>query len=105
MVNLYIAGALGEAKTFPHKLDLELIASTPTVTPPFFHTENLTALQEMKLNPALQEAITTSIRSTHELKEERQSQKYARKLIFLDHSYTHGQLYALSSSVLGKKFS
>ncbi len=105
MVNLYIAGALKDAKTFPTELDIARISRTPTVTPTFFHNENLKALKERRLNPDLQAAIENSIRITQDLKEESSSQKYARKLIFLDHSYTHGQLYAISSSVLGKKFS
>lgn len=104
MVNLYIAGALDKAKTFPNELDLDLIARTPTIQPPIFHTENLQALKKKHLNPELQEAIATSLRNTQELEEETRSQKTAKQLIFLDHTYMHGRLYALASTLLGRKF-
>ena len=108
MVNLYIAGALDKAKTFPNTLDIDLIAATPTIRGKdggIFHTENLTALKAKHLNPPLQKAIATSLKNTQKLEEETQSQRTAKQLVLLDHAYTHGKLYAAASAVLGRKFS
>jgi len=108
MVNLYIAGVLDKAKTFPKKLDIELIATTPTIRGKdggIFHTENLTALKKKHLNPELQQAIATSLLNTRGLEEETQFQRRVKQLIFLDHAYTHGRLYALASIILGRRFS
>ena len=108
MVNLYIAGALDKSKTFPHNLDIKLIAATPTIRGKdggIFHTENLQALKASAKHPKLQGAITTSLASTSDLEEESRMQKAAKKIIFIDHAYTHGQLYALFSNLFGRKFS
>jgi len=107
MVNLYIAGALDKAETFPHDIDVERIANTPTIKGKdggIFHTENLKALQRQRRNPELQKAIATSLKNTRTLKEETGFDRLARKLIKIDHVYTHGKAYAVSSKVLGRKF-
>jgi len=107
MTNLYIAGALEKAETFPHQLDLDLIAKTPTINDehggPIFHNENLAALEARKLNPGLQKAIRASLDRTKATKSSRLD-KLRDKVTYLDHNYTHGYVYSILSSFFGKKF-
>jgi len=114
MVNLYIAGTLEQADTFPHTIDTALVADTPTITGPdggIFHGENLAALQERDLNPALQQAITASLDKTAAMQatliaslKGKIATTVISKIIYLDYAYTYGYLYAVSSSILGKWF-
>jgi len=106
MVNLYIAGALERSSTFPHTLNLGLIATTPTIKGKdggIFHNENLSALKKRHLNPELQQAIKSSLNRTAEIKVS-WSEKASRAIIYLDHNYTRGLIYANLSRLFGKKF-
>jgi hypothetical protein len=114
MVNLYIADALDKAETFPHHIDIAQVAAIPTIGEdhggPIFHNENLLALQERHLNPALQDALIASIAlSTVEDgkpsgKMKNGLRKLTMKVIRLDHAYGGGYVYAISARVLGKQY-
>ncbi len=108
MVNLYIAGALDKAQTFPRNLDLALIANTPTIDEehggPIFHRENLTALQKRKTDPDLQEAITASIEGTT-VSKTGHFEKLMSGVVRMDHAYIGGYLFAILSALFGKTFS
>jgi hypothetical protein len=105
MVNLYIAGALSKSQTLPTKLNIKQIASTPTIRGRdggIFHTENLKALEEKKLNRPLQLALRNSLNITE--KEDEQKAAFRDVIIRIDHSYCKGYVYATLSSVIGRKF-
>jgi hypothetical protein len=109
MVGLYIAGALERAGTFPHHLDIERIAATPTIKGAdggIFHDENLTALKQRNLAPELQRAITDSLDRTAELElKSNRTDGIRDRVIYLDHVYARGHAYHALSSLFGKKFS
>jgi hypothetical protein len=114
MVNLHIAGALERAKTFPNKLDLDLIAATPTIVGPdlqIFHNENLSALKRQHRDPALQRALEASLVKTITLEKTTVATLKARlahhvtaKAIYLDYAYCRGYLYAAAARILGQRF-
>ncbi|HEX3082644.1 MAG TPA: hypothetical protein VHQ86_05365, partial [Candidatus Saccharimonadia bacterium] len=66
MIELYIAGALEQAETFPHTIDPQEVASHPSPVnkgKQIFsgELENLHALREQNRNPELQQAILDSM--------------------------------------------
>ena len=106
MVNLYIAAALHQSRTFPHRIDPELIAAEPTMAVTggdSFHKENLQALREKNLAPDIQEAIITSLDNTVAIKKDRVADT-REKLIYLDHVYSHGYAYSVFNRMLGRRF-
>ncbi len=108
MVNLYIAGALDKAETFPRELDIELIANTPTIEDQYgdmYHKENLDALRKKNLNPELQKAIEKSLNITNFTDEPDNATKLRRNIIYLDHMYFRGHMYNTLSRMFGKSFS
>jgi hypothetical protein len=114
MVNLYIAGALDKAETLPHHIDIAQVAAQQTIGEdhggPIFHNENLTALKERNLNPALQDALAASIKIT--IEEEHKPikkikgalHKLTMRAVNLDYAYAGGYVYALSAKLFGKPF-
>ena len=107
MVNLYVAGALENSKTFPHHVDLELVAAVPTIAGKhgdIFHNENLRALRESNLAPDLQKAITTSLNNTIIMKSSRIA-NVAERIKYLDHVYTSGYAYSVWDRLSSRKFS
>jgi hypothetical protein len=105
MVNLYIAGVLDKSQTLPTTLDIHRIANTPTIRGKdggIFHTENITALKEKKLNPSLQKALRHSLEITDKSDEQKHSLREA--VIRIDHDYCRGSLYLLLSNGFGRKF-
>ena len=107
MVNLYIAGSLEKSKTFPHRIDPELVAAVPTTEGEFggiFHNENLRALRERNLAPDLQQAITESLNST--IVEKRGlAANLEERAIYLDHVYASGYARSVWNRLFGKRFS
>ncbi len=107
MINLYAAGALEKASTFPHHIDPELVAAVPTIEGEhggIFHTENLVALREQNLAPDLQAAITASINNTAVMKTTLTS-SFSERVKYLDHVYAGGHAYSVWSRLSGRKFS
>jgi len=107
MINLYAAGALEKASTFPHYIDPELVAAVPTIAGEhggIFHTENLVALREQNLAPDLQAAITASINNTAVMKNTLTS-NLGDRVKYLDHVYARGYAYSVWSRLSGRKFS
>ncbi len=106
MINLYIAGALQQAQTFPHQLDLKRIAETPTIMGEgmqIFHNENLSALKQKHLNPGLQKALETSINLTQQL-HPKFSHKLKDKAAYFDHLYLKGYVQVVYHELFGKRF-
>ena len=107
MTNLFVAGALEKAGTFPHQIDPDLVASVPTIIGEhggIFHSENLRALQERNIAPELQQAISVSMRDAVVMK------RGIRRVIedrikYLDHVYARGYAYSIWERLLGRKFS
>lgn len=101
MVSLYALGKLNDAKTFPHTIDLERL--TTLIAHQTFsnagHRENLAALRERNLNPAMQAAIekgvATTVDPTRDIKE-----PIIKKIIYLDHMYLRGKLFKIWLSVV-----
>lgn len=97
MINLYVAGVLEKAGTFPHHIDPELVATVPTIPGEhggIFHTENLRALQEKNLAPELQQAISTSMSNAVVMKP-RRKEMVEDRIKYLDHVYSHGRVYSV----------
>jgi hypothetical protein len=106
MINLYVAGVLDKASTFPDEIDPELVASVPTIAGQYggiFHNENLVALRERKLSPELQRAISASLDNTIIMKYGPMA-KLRDKAIYLDHVYAKGSAYFVLSRLFGRKF-
>ena len=114
MVNLYIAGALEAATTFPDTIDTALVATVPTIKGAdggIFHGENLAALRAKNLAPALQQAIASSLDKTVAIQNSTIASLKSKtfytvisKLIYLDHVYSNGYVYAATSGIFGKRF-
>jgi hypothetical protein len=107
MINLYVAGALEKSGTFPHSIDPELVAAVPTIPGEhggIFHTENLRALQEKNLAPALQQAISTSMSNAVVTKPSRK-EIIEDRIKYLDHVYSHGRAYSVWDRLFARKFS
>jgi hypothetical protein len=103
MINLYIAGALDRAGTFPHHIDPELVAAVPTIADEngsIFHNENLRALREAGLAPDLQRAIAASLDSTAARKTGL-SAVIKERMIYLDHMYSGGYAYSAWHRLFG----
>jgi hypothetical protein len=106
MINLYVAGALEKSHTFPHHIDPEVVAATPTIPGEhggIFHGENLRALEERDMDPELQRAISTSMSNAVALKPSRK-QIIEDRVKYLDHVYTHGYVYSAWDRLFGQRF-
>lgn len=107
MINLYLADALEKSGTFPHQIDLELVATVPTIPGEhggIFHTENLRALQERNLAPELQHAISTSMSNAVAMQPSRK-ETIEDRIKYLDHVYSHGHIYSVWDRLSARKFS
>jgi hypothetical protein len=107
MINLYIAGSLEKSKTFPHRIDPELVAAVPTTAGEhggIFHDENLRALRERNLAPDLQRAITVSLNNTIVAKSGLAA-NIEERMIYLDHVYTSGYARSVWNRLFGRRFS
>src|SRR5215472_907065 len=107
MINLFVAGALEKSGTFPHYIDPDLVATVPTIPGKhggIFHTENLRALKEQNIAPALQQAISTSMENALVLKPTSR-QIIEDRLKYLDHVYARGCTYFVWERLFGRKFS
>ena len=106
MINLYIAGVLEESQTFPHHIDPDLVAATPTIPGEhggIFHSENLRALQERDIGHQLQRAISTSM-SNAVVSKPTLKQIIEDRAKYLDHVYTHGYVYSAWDRLFGRRF-
>lgn len=107
MINLYVAGALEKAGTFPHHIDTKLVAAVPTIPGEhggIFHTENLRALQEKNLAPELQQAISNSMSNAVVMRPSRK-ETIEDRIKYLDHAYSHGRVYSVWDRLFARKFS
>lgn len=115
MTNLFAADALDKAETFPHTIDLALVAAMPAALAGDLvifpcEEQNLDVLEQRNLAPKLQQAIRYSItrnEAYHKRRSTKLKNKFAksvRKLVYLDHAYSRGQAYTILSSLFGRKF-
>ena len=101
MINLYIAGVLDQAQTFPHEINLELLAQTATAKHhehQVFNIENLEALRAISLNPDMQKVLASSIARSHQVRQNRVT-KVRERIAYLDHQYSKGLIYKAYSGV------
>jgi hypothetical protein len=105
MVNLYLAGVLGEAATLPHEIDVSRYAAlTPkTGSGLIFHRECLTALQERDLAPDLQAAIQSAIAGAVDERHPRY-RRLTKTVDLLDHSYARGTVRKLKARITDQSF-
>lgn len=114
MVNLYIAGVLDDARTFPKPLDYARITAV-TNTDDYiisYNRENLAALKAKRLNPELQAAISAGLSKAAPSRRDVLYTKFKRAVYhrplrcatYLDFVYGRSLLYKFNSNVLGKRF-
>jgi len=113
MVNLYLAGALGKAETFPDEIDVKNVANVYT-SPLYcecFYQENISELERRQLNPELQAAYRQMFARSvkrHEGFKNKLNQKVihkvVRKLNYVDYAYFGGYAYQASAQLLGKGY-
>jgi hypothetical protein len=107
MMNLYLAGALEKARTFPHHIDPGLVAGLPAAAEEnsrIFRREILHALERENLAPDLQRALTASLDKTVAMKRSILTTAENRAK-YLDHAYTRGFAYSVWAGLFGRKFS
>lgn len=113
MINLRVAGALHKSETFPQQLDREVIAKLKVVGEhgAILHKENLKELEELGIEPELQQALRESIeRFEHprfDAKEELAKLKFyfheaINQIRQLDFFYNQDRLYRLKNRVVRK---
>lgn len=104
MVNLYLAGALDRAVTFPDNIDTGLVAGlTLDANSNILWRENLVGLQALGLAPDLQKAIQASL-ANRVSEIEPYLRRAIRRLDSLDHSYAGGNLRKLKARLTGRSF-
>jgi len=116
MLGLYAAGALEKAKTFPYKLDYDVIAAGPHIVGAgvyIAHGERdvLKTLKKKNMDPKLQQALETKLYKIDTMRTglrghlRFQASKLYLKIVYLDFAYTKSMLYSGLASAFGKKFS
>jgi hypothetical protein len=105
MVNLYAAGALDRAATFPNHVDAAVVKelTCKARSTKILWQENLEALQANDRDPGLQKAIQTTLAS-YVGEGEPSLRRAIRRIDHLDHSYAHGSLRKLKARITGKTF-
>jgi hypothetical protein len=105
MVNLFAAGALDRAETFPNHIDAAVVGELKckASSTQILWRENLQALQAHDLAPDLQKAIQATLASYFDGNEPK-LRRAIRRIDYLDHSYAHGSLRKLKARFTGKTF-
>lgn len=105
MTNLYLAGSLDKAATFPHVIDTDLVARLPIEGKhgAIFHEENLAGLRERNMFPELQDALRTGLENVQETSASMKKISVSR-IICMDHIYLRGSLFSIAQTVLGRRF-
>lgn len=105
MINLYVAGVLDKAETFPHTIDPKKVAIMKAdENNQELHWDNLRALKQYGAPIELQEAQRACLEN---LKKEDASVPFIKRMarfIYLDQMYLGGYLYKLAQGLLGRKF-
>jgi hypothetical protein len=102
MVNLYLAGVLDRAETFPHSIDLARIASIRMRTGTATQAENLEALEARGVYPELQEALR--VRISNGVDDPKPLKRLSANIIYLDHVYARGNLFSIMQRAFGRKY-
>lgn len=102
MVNLYLAGVLDKAETFPDAINLERIAEIRMRTGTPTQAENLEALESRGLYPELQKALRKRISNGTDAPKPLKS--LSANVIYLDHVYTRGNLLNIMQRAFGRKY-
>lgn len=116
MTGFYAAGALDKVKTFPHKIDYELVAEGPHVNGDgvyIYHGEldNLNMLKKNNMDPKLQQALEDKIEKIKNMRagfRGRLKLSYARlyqQIVYLDFAYTDSIVHDNLVGMFGRKFS
>jgi hypothetical protein len=104
MIILKIAGVLDQAKTFSPTIDEGLVSKLSIEEDDvIFHEENLAALKQLQIEPALQKALENSLKNRVVMKPSFLS-LVGQQVLYLDHAYNHSRVYKVASKALGKKF-
>lgn len=104
MINLYVAGVLEKAETFPRTLDPQQVATMPVnVHIQHLHKENLAALIARGAPSELLLAQRTSLSNVTDDSVPFMQQVIAY-LFYLDHIYLRGSLYKVAQGILGRRF-
>lgn len=95
MINFEIAGKLGQLKTFPNKIDLEILKELKIEAGhgAIFHLENLDELKKIGRRKDIQEIVSEKIKNA---KQDSQLVNNAlRKVMYLDFFYLKGKMYSV----------
>lgn len=106
MINLLIAGKLGECVTFPNSIDLKRVAEL-TIDGDhgaIFHEENINELKKMGIEVELQKALQKSLKNV-KASHSNKIQFILKKVQYIDHVYFKNYIYDFFVTFLGKKFS
>jgi hypothetical protein len=115
MVGLYASGVLQRVKTFPHKLDYNLVAEGPHVNGTgtyinYGEVETLKLLKEKHLDSRLQDALAAKIdKSIHMRARIRDKMDLRLAMlvqygVYLDFAYVNSSAYTLLAKKFGRKF-
>jgi len=105
MINLYVAGVLDAAETFPHRIDPWRVANLHIEGHNRdLHVENLVALQARGTAPELHDALQESLARMTDDDSLSFVQSVVMYAIYVDHVYARGALYKLAQGVFGRKF-
>lgn len=102
MIGIYIAGKLGEAKTFPHTIDLArltTVVSQAGFGPVMQNKENLAELKKKNLDPAMQKALEEGLANVVDLTQTPKDRIY-RNFFYFDHLYFRGILHRMWMGVV-----
>lgn len=105
MMNLYVAGVLDAAETFPRHIDPLRVANLHIEGHNRdLHVENLVALQARGIAPELHDALEKSLACTPHDDTPPFMQRVALQAIYIDHVYARGSLYKIAQGAFGRKF-
>jgi hypothetical protein len=106
MIELYAAGVLEEAETFPPKIDSDRVAKLELddYYNSLFHRDNLAALEERDLAPDLQQALRECLARAVDAPKPGTMHRVFRTVEYLDHSYARGAVREVARRVLRRRY-
>lgn len=96
MVALKVCGNLEKFKTFPTKIDLNILSKLKIdgKNGAIFHLENLEELKRLNIEPEIQKILESKIENAED-KKESLLLKFMKKIWFIDYYYFRGVLYKI----------
>lgn len=105
MINLYVAGVLDKAETFPHTIDPKKVATMKAdENNQELHWDNLRALKRYGAPIELQDAQRACLANLKNGEAPVSFIKRMARFIYLDQMYLRGYLYKIAQGLLGRKF-